>query len=184
MDTGIIPLGELAQRGILDHVLAIGEEAEASYLEIQGEIDLVTTEGLARVAKFLLGAANRRPSEAAHYFRGYAVLVIGAHKGHAKGVVRGVEASELGERLRPYLGPQFPVFEFGRITVNADREVLFIIAQPPLEGQGIFPCHKTFQGAAGQASLKDGAIYVRDAGTTRHARLGEIMALRGRTRNV
>jgi len=62
------------------------------------------------------------------------VLVIGAQEGHADGVDRGLEAHELEDRLRPYLGPQFPAFEFGRIGVGADREVLFVIAQPPEDG--------------------------------------------------
>jgi hypothetical protein len=71
------------------------------------------------------------------------VLVIGAQKGRAPGVPRGVEAHELEDRLRPYLGSQFPAFEFGRIGVGDEREVLFVIAQPPQDGQPIFPCHKS-----------------------------------------
>ncbi|RAN79355.1 hypothetical protein B5P43_15725 [Bacillus sp. SRB_336] len=184
MDTDIIPLGERAQRSILDHILVVGDEAETGYLEVKSELDLASTEGVAKVAKFLLGAANRRPKDAARYFRGYAVLVIGAQKGHAKGIDRGIEAHELEDRLRPYLGPEFPAFEFGRITVNSNREVLFVVAQPPHEGQAIFPCHKSFQGAKGQVSLEDGAIYVRGASNTRPARAGEVLALVERSRGV
>lgn len=184
MDTGIVPLGERAMRKILDHVLAVGDEAETGYLEIKSTLNLASTEGVAKVAKFLLGAANRRPNEAARYFHGYAVLVIGARKGHADGIARGVEAHELEDRLRPYLGPQFPAFEFGRIGVAADREVLFIIAQPPQDGQSIFPCHKSFQGPKRQDNLDDGAIYVRGASNTRPARAGEVLALVERARSA
>lgn len=184
MDTDIIPLGERALRSILDHVLAVGDEAETSYLEIKSSLNLTGTVGVTKVAKFLLGAANRRSQEAARYFHGYAVLVIGAQKGHAGGVPRGVEAHELEDRLRPYLGSQFPAFEFGRISVDADREVLVVIAQPPQDGQSIFPCHKSFQGAKRQDNLDDGAIYVRGASNTRPARAGEVLALVERARGA
>lgn len=182
MDADMIPLGERALRSTLDHVLAVGDEAETSYLEIKSSLDLASTEGVAKVAKFLLGTANRRPQEAARHFHGYAVLAIGAQKGRSQGVPRGVEAHELEDRLRPYLGPQFPAFEFGRISIDDDREVLFVVAQPPQDGQTIFPCHKSFQGVKRQDNLDDGAIYMRGASNTRPARAGEVLALVERAR--
>ncbi|MBQ0928649.1 hypothetical protein [Saccharopolyspora endophytica] len=175
-------IDESSLRRILEHVLALGDEAETSYLEVKSSLDLTKTAGVAKVAKFLLGAANRRPQEAVRNFQGYAVLVIGAQKGQAQGIPRGVEAHELEDRLRQYLGPQFPAFEFGRIGVDEDREVLFLIAQPPQEGQGIFPCHKSFQGEDRRDSLDDGAIYVRGASNTRPARAGEVLGLVERAR--
>ncbi|MFI5951840.1 hypothetical protein ACIA8B_30250 [Micromonospora chalcea] len=182
--TDVIPLGERAQRCILDHVIAIGDEAETTYLEVKSSLDLSSKVGVAKVAKFLLGAANRRPREAATHFHGYAVLVIGAQKGSTPGIPRGVEAHELEDRLRPYLGPQFPAFEFGRIGVGDgdDREVLFVIAQPPQDGQPIFPCHKGFQGEDRRDNLEDGAVYVRGTSNTRPARAGEVLALVERAR--
>ncbi|WP_216695327.1 hypothetical protein [Dietzia psychralcaliphila] len=180
--TDLIPLGERALQAILDHVIAVGDEAETTHLEVKGSLDLSSKAGVAKVAKFLLGAANRRPREAARHFHGYAVLVIGAQKGNAPGVPRGVEAHELEDRLRPYLGPQFPAFEFGRIGIDAENETLFVIAQPPLEGQTIFPCHKSFQSDDRRDSLDDGAIYVRGTSNTRPARAGEVLALVERAR--
>ncbi|XRQ08872.1 hypothetical protein ACN3XK_72380 [Actinomadura welshii] len=182
LDTGMVPLGERALRSILGHVIAVGDEAETTYLEVKSSLDVKSKVGTAKVAKFLLGAANRRPQEAARHFHGYAVLVIGAEKDKASGVGRGVEAHELEDRLRPYLGPQFPAFEFGRIGVGTDKEVLFVIAQPPQEGQMIFPCHKNFQGEDRRDNLEDGAIYVRGTSNTRPARSGEVLALVERAR--
>jgi hypothetical protein len=188
MDTNNLPLGELAQQRILDHVIAVGDEAETSYLEIKGSLDLTKGTSVAKVAKFLLGAANRLPQEAARYFHGYAVLVIGAQKGRAVGIPRGVEAHELEDRLRPYLGPQFPMFDLGRTSVDHDHEVLFIFAQPPQDGQTIFPCCKDFQGEDRQDNLSDGAIYVRGTSNTRPARSGDVSRLveraRGRKRPI
>ncbi|WP_114854560.1 hypothetical protein [Brachybacterium sp. YJGR34] len=182
LDTTVLPLGERALRGILDHVIAVGDEAEATYLEIKSPLDVSSKATAAKIAKFLLGAANRRPHEAARHFHGYAVLVIGAQKASAPGVPRGTEAHELEDRLRPYLGPQFPAFEFGRIGVGSDQEVLFVIAQPPEDGQSIYPCHKSYQGDDRRDSLEDGAIYVRGTSNTRPARAGEVLALVERAR--
>lgn len=182
LDTDVIPLGERTLQSILDHVIAVGDQAETTYLEVKGALDVGSKAGTAKVAKFLLGSANRRPHEAAMHFHGYAVLVIGVQQDGALGVARGVEAHELEDRLRPYLGPQFPAFEFGRIAVDADSEVLFVIAQPPQDGQTIFPCHKSFQSGDRRDSLEDGAIYVRGTSNTRPARSGEVLALVERAR--
>ena len=183
LDTSAIPLGERALRGILDHVVAVGDEAETAFLEVKSPLDMSSKATTAKVAKFLLGAANRGPREAARHFHGYSVLVIGAQKDDAPGVPRGTEAHELEDRLRPYLGPQFPAFEFGRIEVGSDHEVLFVIAQPPEDGQPIFPCHKSYQSDDRRDSLEDGAIYVWGNSNTRPARSGEILALVERARD-
>ncbi|MFD8472340.1 hypothetical protein ACFV2E_09835 [Streptomyces globisporus] len=182
LDTSVIPLGERALRGLLGHVVAVGDEAETTYLEVKSPLDMNSKAAAAKIAKFLLGAANRRPREAAQYFHGYAVLVIGVQRDSATGVLRGTEAHELEDRLRPYLGPQFPAFEFGRIGIDSDREVLFVIAQPPQDGQAIFPCHKSYQSDDRRDSLEDGAIYVRGTSNTRPARSGEVLALVERVR--
>jgi hypothetical protein len=182
LDTSILPLGERALQSILDHVTAVGDEAESTYLEVKSSLDMTSKLAVAKIAKFLLGTANRRPAQAARHFHGYAVLVIGAEEGQSTGVPRGTEPHELEDGLRPYLGPTFPPFEFGRIAVDSDREVLFIIAQPPEEGQPIFPCHKGYQGEDRRDGLEDGAIYVRGTSNTRPARSGEVLDLVERAR--
>jgi hypothetical protein len=182
LDTSILPLGERALQSILDHVTAVGDEAESTYLEVKSSLDMTSKLAVAKIAKFLLGAANRQPAQAARHFHGHAVLVIGAEKGQPTGVPRGTEPHELEDGLRPYLGPTFPTFEFGRITVDSGSEVLFIVAQPPQEGQPIFPCHKDFQGEDRRDGLEDGAIYVRGTSNTRPARSGEVLSLVERAR--
>ncbi len=59
-------------------------------------------------------------------------------------------------RLREW-ARRFPPFEFRWITVDADNEVLFFIAQ---DRQRPFPCHKNHQGPKRSDGLADGAIYV------------------------
>lgn len=177
LDTNIVPLGERSWRKIIEYIEAVGDEAETPYLEVKSSLDFNSKSGIAKVAKFLLGTANRLPHEASRHFKGYAALVIGAQQGSSLGIPRGVEAHDLENKLRPYLGSQFPIFEFGRVTINSQNEVLFIIAQPPQDGQSIFPCYKDFQGEKKQDTLENGAVYVRGASNTRRANSGEILAL-------
>ncbi|GAA4820865.1 hypothetical protein GCM10023201_02990 [Actinomycetospora corticicola] len=183
MDTGGPPLGERARRALLDHVLEVGDAAERSYLEVKTEVDLSKPAGVAKVAKFLLGAANRDPADASRYFGGYAVMVLGAGKGVRHGLPAGVEPHELEDRLRPYLGTNFPTFDLERLPADEPtREVLFVLAAPPSRGQPPYPCRKNFQGEKGQENLADGAIYVRGHSNTRPAHSGEIDALVERAR--
>lgn len=88
---------------VLDHVVANGDAAETSYLEAKSTVDITSKPGLVKVAKFLLGCANRLPEDAARHFKGYAVLVIGAQQGKAAGVALGADPHEFAGRLRPYL---------------------------------------------------------------------------------
>lgn len=189
-DTSGIPLGERSWRAILQHVMEVGDEAETSYLEIKSTLDItgergrikIGSQAKAKIAKFLLGAANRLPKDAIRHFQGYAILVIGAERDHVQGVPRGVEPHDLENALSPYLGPQFPNFELGRLPIDNSKEVLFIIATPPEEGQSIFLCHKNHQSNHKVDSLRDGAIYVRAASNTREANSGEVLALVERAR--
>ncbi|RMI12519.1 hypothetical protein [Cellulomonas triticagri] len=177
MDTSVLPLGERAQRAIVEHVVAVGDEAESRFLEAKSDLDFTATAGIAKIARFLLGASNRLPADAMRQFHGYAVLVVGAGKGAAPGVPRGVEPHDLENRLRPYVGTTFPGFELGRVKVSEDREVILVVGLPPRDGQPMFVCHKDFQGANRQENLESGAVYVRGASNTRKAQAGEMLAL-------
>ncbi|GAA4549251.1 hypothetical protein [Pseudonocardia xishanensis] len=177
MDTSIVPLGENALRAILEHVVELGDAAETGYLEVKSTIDLTQTSDLIKIAKFLLGTANRPVETASAHFQGHSVLILGAARGVAPGVSRDVEPHQIANRLSPYLGPSFPSYEFGRVPVGPDRDVLFVVGAPPQIGQGPFPCHKSFHGQKGQDSVTDGAIYVRAHSETRPARAGEVNSL-------
>lgn len=190
-DTNAIPLGERSWHAIFQHIMEVGDEAETSYLEIKSTLDITSIRGkahadkqaVAKIAKFLLGVANRSPKDAAQHFQGYAVLVIGAEKGQALGVPRGIELHDLENSLRPYLGPKFPNYELGRIALGDEREVLLIIAPPPKDGEQIYPCCKNYQPEERRDNLRDGAIYVRGSSSTREARHEEVLALTERSRS-
>ena len=181
MDTSFVPLGENRLRLILNGLVAEGDKAESVALEAKGDIDVSRKGiGVAKVAKFILGAANRLPDDALRHFQGFAVMVLGVEEGQAPGVCSGVEAHELGDRLRPYLGPNSPKWDLARLPAGADREVLFVVVDPPKPGDPPYPCHKDFQPQNKQDSkhaLQDGALYVRDKSNTRTAKAMEVLAL-------
>lgn len=181
METDFAPIGEARLRQILDAVVAEGDAAEYLGLEAKSDIDPSNKgSGVAKIAKFILGVANRMPAVAAGYFKGYGVMVVGAEKGQAPGIPKGVEAHELADRLKPYLGPNGPRWDLARLPTSDTHEVLFVLVEPPSDGQPLFPCHKDFQPAEkadAKFALANGDIYVRDKSRTRKALASEVQAL-------
>lgn len=70
-------------RRIFDHVVAVVDEVELTYFDVQRDIDLGEKLGIAEVVNPILGAPNRHPQDPARHFRGYAMLVIDARAGEA-----------------------------------------------------------------------------------------------------
>lgn len=181
MDANFTPNGELGWHRVLDAVLREGDSAETLGLEAKSDINVSHKGiGIAKVAKFILAMANRLPEVAARKFNGHGVLVIGAERDNAAGIEGGVEAHQLEQRLRPYLGEAGPPWELGRLVLDNGREVLFVIVEPPKLGQGPFLCHQDFQPNEQidrKHALRNGAIYVRSTTETRLARADEVKAL-------
>lgn len=177
MRTDAPPSGEAQLRAILEAVIQEGDVHESVGLEIKSDVD-PTRKGtdIAKVAKCILGMANRMPHDAERFFCGFGVLVLGAGKGIATGVPSGVEHHDLAARLRPYLGSPGPRWDLSRLTTPDGSEVLFIIIEPPAVGDPIYPCRKGYQSGTGdkKGDLADGDIYVRETTNTRKARAHEI----------
>jgi hypothetical protein len=179
VDTNNVPFGDARLKAVLDAVVAGGDTTETDFLEAKGDIDLAVKLGQAKVAKFVLAVANRLPSQAAKNFHGYAVLVIGAAKGSVPGVPIGTEAHELHDQIARYVGPNGPSFDLTRLPVSDDREVLFVIVDPPELGQPPYLCHSDFQpdGKDAKHGMRDGDIYLRVKSSTRRATAVEVQAL-------
>jgi hypothetical protein len=181
IDLSKAPLGERAARALVEGLRQTDDRAERHYLEAKGHVDLATKVGHAKVAKFILGAANRLPETAQRYFEGYAVMALGVTAGAAPGV-QPIEMLELERGVGPYLGTNRPDWDIQRVPVGAaDREVLLILVNPPKWGEHPFVCRKTFQPHdktdSKAAGLTDGTIYVRADGETRPATSAEYDAL-------
>ncbi|GAA1154167.1 hypothetical protein [Nesterenkonia sandarakina] len=189
LDTSRLPNGEVGWGKLLDFVLEAGDKAEAHFLEVKGPLDLGTQPHRAKVAKFLLGVANRQPDTAARDYKGYAVLVVGVGQGRADGVPTGTEHHKLSDSLRRYLGDDYPGFDLQRLPRPDGREVLFIIASPPKAGDPLYPCHASLDDEASkrkpkQHLLTEGAVYVRSTTETRVATAQDIKMLSTRAQSV
>lgn len=163
------PLGELSASKLIAEVAEIGDLAERHYLEVKGvHFDISSKKDKHKIAKFILGAANRDPAIAERYFQGYAVMILGVDKGNIAGV-EPTEMMELQKVIRPFLGASGPKWDVVRVPVDdSEKEVLVILVDPPKFGQPPFPCRADGEG------LKNGAIYIRDDGDTREAKADEI----------
>ncbi|WP_419703233.1 hypothetical protein [Promicromonospora sp. NFX87] len=170
VDTSHTPRGERAARALVDAVAAGDDRLENYSLEIKGTLDLTGARDRAKLAKFILGAANRMPDKAAKAFGGYAVMVIGVMDGQVVGASP-VENLDIEKAVTPYIGADGPAWELIRVRVSSGNDVLLLIVDPPQWGQPPFPCYKDGEG------LVDGDVYVRTDGETRKAKSGEIKEL-------
>ncbi|RGP45296.1 hypothetical protein AWH04_03530 [Rhodococcus erythropolis] len=156
----------------------LDDRAERYFLELKSEVDLSTTGGGAKVAKFILGAANRNPDVAAKRFGGHALMVLGISEGAVTGIPF-FEAKDLENTVKKYIGDDGPHWDFERVRVGGDRDVITIVVDPPRHGDPVFTCHKD-----GPENLKDGGIYIRLDGQTREAKGGEVRALLTRAQSA
>lgn len=176
-DTTHAPRGEIAAKALVDSVVASDDRIERHYLEVKSTLDLTTKKDQAKLAKFILGAANRAPDLAATAFEGFGVMVIGAANGAATGIPP-IEALEIQRAVLPFLGADGPRYDLVRVAVaESDKEILVVLVDPPKQGHPPFICRKS-----GDGGLRDGAVFVRADGETREARADELEQLfqRGR----
>lgn len=174
LKTETLPRGSRGWDAFVESLTKVDDLAEGHWLEMKSELDVGRT-GAAKIAKFILGAANRQPDVAARVMEGYALMVLGVGPGLKRGIDR-IEDKDLETRLMPYLGADGPLWETQRIAVDGGRDVLVIIVEPPQQGDPIYVCRKDGEGVA------DGEIYLRAMGETRRARSGEVDLLRARER--
>ncbi|MEE2570957.1 hypothetical protein V1638_16395 [Pseudarthrobacter sp. J64] len=173
MDTSRPPHGERQRKALLAEIVAGGDTAEKHYLEIKRQLDFSSKEETTKIAKFILGAANRLPATAERHFGGYAVMVIGAEQGGLPGVPAGTEVLDIEQKINKFLLPGGPQWELERAPADAPgQEVLFILVDPPQDGDPIYLCRADFQGS--KVNLSNGDIYVRAQGQTRKATAPEI----------
>lgn len=172
------PRGELAAAQLVTAVGDTGDLAERHYLELKGPPDLATKVNKAKVAKFILGAANRLPDRAAEAFEGYGVMIVGITNQGIEGVPP-IEMLALSQVIQPFLGAAGPHWDVVRVPVEGStNQVLVILVDPPKVGQPPFICRSNGEG------LQNGRIYYRGDGETREANADELdlLMVRGASR--
>lgn len=173
LDVSRAPRGVIAATALIHALENEDDRVERHYLELKGTLDLNSRRDAAKVAKFILGAANRPISLAETAFEGTAAMVVGVTNGKPVGVPP-IEPMELARAVERYVGvaavaPRWDVVRVG--VPDSPNEVLIVLVEPPVEGQPMYLCLANGDGVA------DGAIYMRADGETRQATADEIKAL-------
>jgi hypothetical protein len=111
------------------------------------------------------------PDVAKEAFGGFAVMIIGVAKGEISGIPP-VEMLEIKKGVQRFLGTAGPGWDVIWVPIQgSNNQVLVILVDPPLFGQGPFPC------MASSDSLVDGRVYIRADGETREANAEELNLL-------
>ncbi|MGC5225389.1 hypothetical protein ACPW96_22730 [Micromonospora sp. DT81.3] len=138
---------------------------------MKSDVDLTAKHGRHKVAKFILGAANRDPAKAAKRFGGHAVMLLGVSPAVTAGIPP-FEAQDLEREIRKFTGASGPGWDFERIKIAGQNDVIAIIVDPPTAR--IWPCLADGEG------MSSGDIYIRGDGRTEKATGGEIQAMLAR----
>lgn len=174
MDLTRLPTGARAWAELVAWAAASDDRLERYFLELKSDVDLNSKRGQHKVAKFVLGAANRDAVQAARRLGGHAVMLIGVSPGAASGVP-GFEARDLQREVERFTGIGGPVWDYERIPVEGGRDVIAIVVDPPT-GE-VWPC------LADGVDMHDGDVYVRKDGSTQKATGPELRAMLSRQPN-
>ena len=166
-----LPTGARGWRALVAWAAASDDRQERYFLELKSDVNLTTKHGRHKVAKFILGASNRDPEKAAKRFGGHAVMLLGVSAGATVGIPP-FEAQDLEREIRKFTGAGGPGWDFERVGVDGDNDVIAIIVDPPT-GR-IWPCLADGEG------MSNGDIYLRGDGRTEKATGGEIQAMLAR----
>jgi hypothetical protein len=171
IDLNRLPTGARGWLALVEWAAASDDRQERYFLELKSDVDLNSKRGRHKVAKFVLGAANRDPVKAAKRFGGHAVMLLGVSAGATPGIPA-FEAKDLEREVSKLTGAEGPGWDFERVRVEDGRDVIAIIADPPTAR--IWPCLADGEG------VFNGDIYLRGDGNTEKAKGVEVQAMLAR----
>lgn len=171
IDLSRLPTGVRMWTALVEWAAASDDRQERYFLELKSDVDLRAKEGRHKVAKFILGAANRDPAKAAKRFGGHAVMLLGVGKGKAAGIAP-FEAQDLEREILKIIGASGPGWDFERIPVDGGDDVIAIIVNPPTG--------RIYPSLSDGAGLFNGDVYLRGDGRTEKASGAELQAMLAR----
>lgn len=171
IDFRALPANPKEWRALADQLAEQGDAQERHYLEVKSDVDLNTKAGRAKVAKFLLGAANRLSSQARRAFDGHAIMVLGVSQGSVAGIPS-FESHELQDAVTKFIGDPGPQWDHHKLSTEDGKFITFIVADPPVPEGRPWYCR-----ASDGDKMQIGDVYIRADGATRKASPTELMQM-------
>lgn len=175
VDLSLVPISPDDYRALIDHVLALGDKAEADYLELKGTLSFASgsrKEAAFIVARAIIGMANRSPLVAGHHLGGHGVILVGISDGAVTGAEE-VDGADLRNAVTSYVGDDGPNWRHVYID-HPDGLVLAIVVHPPKPGDHMHTLRKEF------ANSREGTPFVRAGDITRPANTADVRSLEAR----
>ena len=168
LDTNIDPNIPESRDKIIAWVKAVGDSAESQGLEVKSSLEFSRSErkkSFAKITKFILASANRDQNQALRDYRGYGVMLIGVTKDEVCGLENIPEQHQFEGAAKSYFGSTVPKYRFVPHDFE-DKNLLFVIVDPPVNGQEIYICSGSYDADKRVDQLRDGAIYCRESTQT------------------
>lgn len=168
LDTNIDPNIPESRDKIAAWVKAVGDSAESQGLEVKSSLEFSKSErkkSFAKITKFILASANRDQNQAMRDYQGYGVMLIGVTQDEVRGLENVPEQHEFEGAVKSYFGSAVPKYRFVPHTFEG-KNLLFVIVDPPVNGQEIYVCSGSYDADKRVDQLRDGAIYCRESTQT------------------
>lgn len=168
LDTNIDPNIPESRDKIAAWVKAVGDSAESQGLEVKSSLEFSKSErkkSFAKITKFILASANRDQNQAMRDYQGYGVMLIGVTQDEVRGLENVPEQHEFEGAVKSYFGSAVPKYRFMPHTFEG-KNLLFVIVDPPVNGQEIYICSGSYDADKRVDQLRDGAIYCRESTQT------------------
>ncbi|MDO4911682.1 MAG: hypothetical protein Q3972_08055 [Corynebacterium sp.] len=162
-----------------------GGKIENAAIEIKrGDITKDFAVCAAKIAKFVLGAANRMPESAKRYFEGHAIMVIGIAEDGSIKPAKYIDITSLADKVAEYV-PSSVIWELEFVPDNSadGHGIMFVIVNPPQVGAKPVPCLRNsplVHRRSNKSILTKDTIYTRKLGKTCKATDGDIAQLNRR----
>lgn len=164
-------LGDASLEALIHAVAEANPNDEARWLEWKSDLELGTREHLFKIAKGILGLANRTAEQAETWAEGYGYLLVGVEPGRISGL-EAIDISKVESKLRSWVGGGLRSPRWTASWVGVDgATVLVAEVSPPEPGDPLFPLRQTYE------KFREGTVFVRRQASSDPADAEEILHL-------
>ncbi|MBF6340645.1 hypothetical protein IU450_32820 [Nocardia abscessus] len=145
-DVSRLPADPAEWQALVDALTRTDDYSETHYLEMKSALDMRDNADFMKIPRFILGAANRMPDDAAPYLGGHAIMVLGVKYGSAEGLEKPLESKDIRAKVDPYTGLGKIDWWVHYLDGDKDpaRRVVIIVVAPPQWGDPIRVCYQKF----------------------------------------